>query len=335
MSKSIKQYKNAMDNIKISDSFMKRTETLLKDIPVQKENINPQPKWKVNKITLASCAGLAACLIAVIALKTGLSNSDIEANDTASPITETYTYYDSAITETETATERVMLQIEEEEMNIDGIEPIENADAGAGSAESSAETTTPASSKQEQTSSTVSTTAPKQPAADTAAINEFQAVPENGAAVQTGEADISADSVEPDPEAKLLYDINYDNSNIELQSYISELSNSSQVLSSDTARTIILNIANIAYNTQLTSTKTKFSSEFVLTVTDKTTDEESFTIYLTTNQSIVITSHLETGQSRKTYLLSSSDYTSIEKQLYLCFGSENDYEAFAALKSGK
>ena len=330
MSKSIKQYKNAMDSIKISDSFMKRTETLLKDIPVQKENINPQPKWRVNKITLASCAGLAACIIAVIALKTGLSNRDIEANDTASPISETYTYYDSAITETETATERVMLQIEEEEMNIDGIEPIENADAGAGSAE----TSTSASSKTEQTTSAASTAAPKQPAAETAAINEFQAVPENGA-VQTDEAEISADLIEPAPEAKLLYDINYDNSNIELQTYISELNNSSQTLSSDTARSIILNIANIAYNTQLTSTKTKFSSEFVLTVTDKTTDEESFTIYLTTNQSIVITSHLQTGQTRKTYLLSSSDYTSIEKQLYLCFGSENDYEAFAALKSGK
>lgn len=330
MSKSIKQYKDAMDSIKISDSFMKRTETLLKDIPVQKENINPQPKWKVNKITLASCAGLAACIIAVIALKTGLSNRDIEANDTASPISETYTYYDSAITETETATERVMLQIEEEEMNIDGIEPIENADAGAGSAE----TSTSASSKTEQTTSAASTAAPKQPASETAAINEFQAVTENGA-VQTDEAEISADLVEPAPEAKLLYDINYDNSNIELQTYISELNNSSQTLSSDTARTIILNIANIAYNTQLTSTKTKFSSEFVLTVTDKTTDEESFTIYLTTNQSIVITSHLQTGQTRKTYLLSSSDYTSIEKQLYLCFGSENDYEAFAALKSGK
>ena len=330
MSKSIKQYKDAMDSIKISDSFMKRTETLLKDIPVQKENINPQSKWKVNKITLASCAGLAACIIAVIALKTGLSNRDIEANDTASPISETYTYYDSAITETETATERVMLQIEEEEMNIDGIGPIENADAGA----DSAETSTSASSKTEQTTSAASTAAPKQPDAETAAINEFQAVPENGA-VQTGEAEISADLVEPAPEAKLLYDINYDNSNIELQTYISELNNSSQTLSSDTARTIILNIANIAYNTQLTSTKTKFSSEFVLTVTDKTTDEESFTIYLTTNQSIVITSHLQTGQTRKTYLLSSSDYTSIEKQLYLCFGSENDYEAFAALKSGK
>ena len=326
MNKSIKQYKDAMDSIKISDSFMKRTETLLKDIPVQKENINPQPKWKVNKITLASCAGLAACIIAVIALKTGLSNSDIEANDTASPISETYTYYDSAITETETATERVMLQIEEEEMNIDGIGPIENADAGAGSAETA--------SKTEQTTSAASTAAPKQPAAETAAINEFQAVTEN-VAVQTDEAEISADLVEPVPEAKLLYDINYDNSNIELQTYISELNNSSQTLSSDTARTIILNIANIAYNTQLTSTKTKFSSEFVLTVTDKTTDEESFTIYLTTNQSIVITSHLQTGQTRKTYLLSSSDYTSIEKQLYLCFGSENDYEAFAALKSGK
>ncbi len=330
MSKSIKQYKDAMDSIKISDSFMKRTETMLKDIPVQKENINPQPKWKVNKITLASCAGLAACIIAVIALKTGLSNRDIEANDTASPISETYTYYDSAITETETATERVMLQIEDEEMNIDGIDSIENADAGAGFAE----TTTSASSKTEQTTSAASTTAPKQPAAETAAINEFQAAPENDA-VQISEAEISADSVEPDPEAKLLYDINYDNSNIELQSYISELNNSSQTLSSDTARNIILNIANIAYNTQLTSTKTKFSSEFVLTVTDKTTDEESFTIYLTTNQSIVITSHLQTGQTRKTYLLSNSDYTSIEKQLYLCFGSENDYEAFAALKSGK
>ena len=329
MSKSIKQYKDAMDSIKISDSFMKRTETLLKDIPAQKEHINPQPKWKVNKITFTAGAGLAACIIAVIALKTGLSNNDIE-NETASNPNVSYTYYDSEITETETATERVMLQIEEEEMNIDGIEPIENADAGAGSAE----TSTSASSKTEQTTSAASTAAPKQPAAETAAINEFQAVTENGAA-QTGEAEISADLVEPAPEAKLLYDINYDNSNIELQTYISEFNNSSQTLSSDTARTIILNIANIAYNTQLTSTKTKFSSEFVLTVTDKTTDEESFTIYLTTNQSIVITSHLQTGQTRKTYLLSSSDYTSIEKQLYLCFGSENDYEAFTALKSGK
>ena len=115
MSKSIKQYKDAMDSIKISDSFMKRTETLLKDIPAQKEHINPQPKWKVNKITFTAGAGLAACIIAVIALKTGLSNNDIE-NETASNPNVSYTYYDSEITETETATERVMLQIEEEEV---------------------------------------------------------------------------------------------------------------------------------------------------------------------------------------------------------------------------
>ena len=39
MSKNINQYKSAMDNIRMSESFAKRTETLLKEIPENKEAV--------------------------------------------------------------------------------------------------------------------------------------------------------------------------------------------------------------------------------------------------------------------------------------------------------
>lgn len=66
MSKSINDYKEAMDNIKISESFYKRTEVLLTEIPEVK--IEKRPVLNGRRIS-AVIMSAAACLICIFGVK--------------------------------------------------------------------------------------------------------------------------------------------------------------------------------------------------------------------------------------------------------------------------
>ena len=78
MSRSIKDYKDAMDSIRISESFYKRTETLLNELP--EEEIEKRPFYMSRKIT-AGVMAAAACLICVIGVRTviGVRQDNIES----------------------------------------------------------------------------------------------------------------------------------------------------------------------------------------------------------------------------------------------------------------
>lgn len=93
MSKSIHDYKEAMDNIKISESFYKRTEALLTELPEVK--IEKRPVLNSRRIS-AVIMSAAACVICLFGVKLALdgSRSDI--------VTETVSDTDGGVqTETE------------------------------------------------------------------------------------------------------------------------------------------------------------------------------------------------------------------------------------------
>ena len=94
MNKSIKNYKDAMNKIKISDNYLHSTEAVLKEA-LQNESctkITQSPSRRIQKIVITSGIGAAACITAVLTLNGTLiqNNSDIVSTDTVY-VTETKT----------------------------------------------------------------------------------------------------------------------------------------------------------------------------------------------------------------------------------------------------
>ncbi|MGN0586690.1 MAG: hypothetical protein ACI4JF_05325, partial [Oscillospiraceae bacterium] len=111
MSKSIKQYKDAMDKIRASENFMSRTEDLLKDaVRSETEIAIKQPKARrARNITITAGMGLAACIIAVLAVRSGF------IQDTADITADAGTAEVTSVTEvTEEGTEPVFLDIQDD-----------------------------------------------------------------------------------------------------------------------------------------------------------------------------------------------------------------------------
>lgn len=96
MSKSINDYKEAMDNIKISESFYKRTEVLLTEMPEVK--IEKRPVLSGRRIS-AVIMSAAACVICLFGVKLALDGrqadiitetvTDTDIGDAGGDITET------------------------------------------------------------------------------------------------------------------------------------------------------------------------------------------------------------------------------------------------------
>ncbi|MCM1328758.1 MAG: hypothetical protein NC253_04885 [Ruminococcus sp.] len=73
MSKSIKDYKEAMDSVKISESFYKRTENLLAELP-ETETEKPRPVLISGKRISAVIMSAAACVICVLGIRLAAGN---------------------------------------------------------------------------------------------------------------------------------------------------------------------------------------------------------------------------------------------------------------------
>ena len=66
MSRSIRDYKDAMDSVKISDSFYKRTENLLNDL--SEDEIEKKP-FSISRNVTAGIMAAAACIVCVIGIR--------------------------------------------------------------------------------------------------------------------------------------------------------------------------------------------------------------------------------------------------------------------------
>lgn len=329
MSKNINQYKSAMDNIRMSESFAKRTETLLKEIPENKEtvSIGKSSRLSPGRIILTAGTGLAACLLIAAAIRGNV------LKDTESTAVTT----ESQVVITEITTEVVTLETEAVYVEIDDSAVIdEETDEKYRDELDRLE--------EEQTSPTTTTTAQLQkvPAAGETPQKENDAAlsPAIVEAVEE-EDDANTDGGVPAigltgaaQNNRTLYDIDFSNASMELQSYVNNSAETDITVDSvDKIRDLTAFVGDIVYATPLTEQHKDFTSEFVINISEN--GKESFTIYVTELNSVVITVHYEDHQERTEYLLSKEKYREIEKMLYLFFGTESDYEAFLALKSGK
>lgn len=361
MSKSIKQYKSAMDNVRISDSFAKRTETLLKEEAERENKIaisSSGRRFGKKYIAVGTLTALAACIAAVFILKPLAATED-----TAELTVEN----DAAVMETsaENDEEQVYYEPEDDDFAaaVNGAELLddnysedESADLDGGANEAAEESkdfeddsvdaaptvqaaVTPsvttvqetAVSSSAQTEKETSETAPAKPSAE-------DAVPED----DITEVPVSDDTDSDSPNIKFLYDIDFENSDFEINFYDHTAGNvveekAIKVEDSTAAKqNIISAVGGIIYSkSRSISSEIKYTAEFILSISDKRTGEECFTVCVSYNNAVIVTAHTLTGQIRNTYLLSAADHAEIERMLYLYFGTESDYEAFCALKSGK
>ena len=358
MSKSIKQYKSAMDNVRISDSFAKRTETLLKEEAERENQIaisSSGKRFGKKYIAAGTLTALAACIAAVFMLRPILA-----AEDTAE-----LTSAGGAVTGSvsESTEEKVYYEPEDDDFAaaVNGAELLDDnysedgaADLDGGANEAAEESkdyeddsadaapsvqaaiAPPAADVQETTSS--SSAAEEKPAPVTGAAPAKVTIPED----DIYEEPVSDGTNIEAPQIKLLYDIDLENSDFEIMFYDTTAENSNEEKtvraedSTSVKQNIISTIGGIIYSKgKETSSPIKYGIEFILRISDKSTGDENFTIYVTDNSAVIVNAHTPTGQIKNTYLLSAADHSVIERMMYLYFGTESDYEAFCALKSGK
>lgn len=331
MSKSIKDYKDAMDNIRISDSFYKRTETLLTEMP--EIEIGKKPVISAGRVTVALSAA-AACLILAFGVKFVIErNGDItEVTTETSVITETTEV-------TETASPVIDELSETERSGIGGVAADSGAQSLSGSEKDTAETfpsdTETKETTTEHTQAPLKTTTPAPayvnpsaapaPAVTTAPVK----IPENSA------EKVIAEAAETVP---LLRDISYEHVTVEITPYFdmgSIKSGENPVKKKgEECKPIIEFIAGLTETSREISNYS-FTSIFSLQIADENIGVTFYSIYVTDLNAVVITRHDADGQVRETYAANSSDYEALKHILFLQFGTEDDYELFSNLISGK
>lgn len=331
MSKNINQYKSAMDNIRMSESFAKRTETLLKEIPENREAVSVRgSRISLGRIVLTAGTGLAACLLIAAAIRGNVLND----TESTAAITE------SQVVITEITTDIVTLETEAVYVEIDDSAVIdEETDEKyrdeLDRLEEEAQTSTSTTAVQTQKQPAVG--AAPQKVNDNAAAPEYEYDAVEEAVEEEADMDGGAPSIglmSVNQNSRTLYDIDFNNASMEIQSYVNASGAADiTVNSAEKIRELTALVGDIAYATPLTEQNKTFVSEYVININEN--GNESFTIYVTDHYSVIITVHYDDRQVRTEYLLSREKYREIEKKLYLYFGTESEYEAFLSLKSGK
>ena len=359
MSKSIKDYKDAMDSIKISDSFYKRTETLLNELPEAEIEKNP---FYTNKKITAGIMAAAACIICVIGVRTliDVREGNIESvNETG--ITE------SLVLETSEAAVPEIIDILEEDDIIDdmlaiddeiaeyesGTQPVTEGGGAAADPESlpdESEYPAAAPAGGVVTSSNVTDSGrteadrweeepiPDEP--DSAAVTKYSADMDNDEATDagydtTGHTEAYSEAV---GEIPMLSDISFDHVTVEVTPYFDMeniISGENPIKMSGTeCREIIEFIAELS-ESSYEIPNPSFKSIFLLNIRDENIGVTFYSIYVTNQNTMVITKHNTDGQQRVTYGLDQGKYKELKHMLFLLFGTETAYDLFETLVSGK
>ena len=334
MSKSIKQYKQAMDNIKISDSFSQRTEVLLKEMSSAEKITSSGKKSGIRYITFAAGIAAAACAALVFTLNPDILGDNIETADTVIEST-------AKVTEVTPASETIYIDIETDN-NIYTALP-----AAAPDETEYAEETKPLVTVSE---------AP----AETSVSPVMAAVPETAetsspAAVQK-ETVIEEEAAEEFPKIKHLYDIDFTNTEISLTSYLNsgltaEIHSYSAeddtavyeeaapsgmnflILDEKSAEDAVSMIADAVYSAPVVDGKEIVSTEFVIDITNLTTDKTAFTINMCYDKTIEVIVYEQDKSFCTFYAVADHDFIEIEKHLFLKFGSLSQYEKFIATQN--
>ncbi len=338
MSKSIKDYREAMDSVKISDSFYKRTETLLNELSEVKLE-EKKPALSAGRIT-AGLFAAAACVLFVFGVRAARQTDNIEITTE-----ESVSVTEVTGTDGETGTNTASPIIDdldggegfEEDMevgiaeNSDEIEP--NA-AGQDTYETSVTTkTTEGTTASSETVTTANPTSGSGNNVTTSAPAPVQTPPP-----ASGEG--AAQQSETSETVPLFSDISYEYVTVEITPYFNMgtvKSGEKPVKLKGTDCEDIIEYIGVLTEDEKTVKmgNYSFSSLFSLQIADENMGLTFYSIYVTDNNMLVITRHEAGGQTRVTYGLNPDDYEALKHILFLQFGSEEDYELFKNLVSGK
>lgn len=339
MSRSIKDYKDAMDSVKISDSFYKRTEVLLKES--SEMEITKNSSSKIRLISRAVMAA-AACLLVAFGAKTVIDNHSTDSAVVTEMITQETTVVTIPVTQPESASPVIDRPEEEVFLNDSGVQvgdmpeipeddtdtdydadyvnekpedaENDNTEAGADTNDDIvAEETVTEEAAPKVTAETVVTTAKREGYPEMAEPQGAENIP------PLAEAAVDTINVEVTPYFDMGAIKSGENPVIKSGTEFSEL------------------ISAIASVTSVTPAEENeaFTSVFLVQLSEAETGLNYYTIYVTDASTIVVTRHDIDNQRRFTYELSETDYDKILRLLYSNFGASDEYEYFRSTKVDK
>lgn len=334
MSKSIKDYREAMDSVKISDSFCKRTETLLNEFSEIKLE-ERKPFLSAGRIT-AGLLAAAACVLFVVGVRAARRTDTIEITTE-----ESVSLTDMTGADEETGTDTASRVIDD----LDGGTDFEN-DMAVGAAEDDDD-----GIRSDDSESDTAVTSVTTKAADEAASPVEAAITANpssgddngadsGQTIQTGSGEKETRQTEAAETVPLFSDISYEYVTVEITPYfdmgtVKSGENPVKLKGTD-CKDIIEYIGALTEDEKTVKMGNySFSSLFSLQIADENMGLMFYSIYVTDNNMLVITKHEAGVQTRLTYGLNPEDYEALKHILFLQFGSEEDYELFKNLISGK
>lgn len=320
MSRSIKQYKDAMDSVRISESFYARTETLLKENSSSERITAAKPSYG------RKCIGLVLGAAACAAIFTAVGKDKVTDDAvTSGAVEETV-----AVTEVTAASETIYIDIEEDHV-IYTISPSAEPDVTQAPKEIAERTTA-----HEVTSCT-----------NESAVNApDSAAGETGVAVETEEI-VEEAVTAAEPDIMGLYSIDFSSSETELTSYLnSGFSAESDggyteegdyveepapsglnfiVLDEFSAAEVVEMVADAVDKTETAPVKDIRRAEFVIRINNEETGEVNYTIAVNDDGVITVA---EGDTAVRNYTVNEEKFLRIEKVLFLKFGSVAQYEDF-------
>lgn len=342
MSRSIKDYKDAMDSVKISDSFYKRTEVLLKESSEMEITKNSSPKIRLVSRTVMAAA---ACLLVAFGVKTIIDSRTADSSIVTEMITQETTVVTVSATQPETASPVIDRPEEEGFVNDSGVHVGVMPDIPEVDDDNAAEETVQANPTAENVAEdgvdtdsndvvvmeTEKEAAPKMPAETTVTTVKKEGYPEmaepKGAEniPPLSEAAVDTISVEVTP----YFDMGEDFDSNAIRSGENPVTKSGSEFSD-----LVSVLAKVSA-VRPAAENESFTTVFLIQLSEADTGLNYYTIYVTNASTLVVTRHDIDNQRRFTYELSDADYDKILRLLYDNFGSSNEYEYFRSTKVGK
>ena len=323
MSKSIKDYKDAMDSISISDSFYKRTEVLLNESSQMEIVRSNPPKMK---IITRSVMAIAACLVLAFGVKTVIDNRTETESAVVTEIVQETTVVTVPLTVPETASP--VIDRPDEKIGFLNDSGVIVGDMPAIPTEEtiSATTATECADEDDTDSDTdddiliveeeFEEAAPIAPV-ETTATTAREGYPEM--AEPKGSENIPPLSEMTKETVSVKITPYFDRGAIKsgenhVSGYGNDYSELISTLHEITGESIVIE-------------NESFKSVFLIQLSDSTSGITYYSIYVTDASTLVVTRHDIDNQKRFTYGLSQSDYNSVLYQLYVEFGIYVEFDS--------
>ncbi len=355
MSRSIKDYKDAMDNVKISDSFYKRTEVLLKESSEMEVTKGGSPKIRIVSRTIMAAA---ACLLVAFGVKTVIDSRTTDSSVVTEMITQETTVVTVPVTVPESASPVIdrpekevfvndsgvqvgtMPEIPENDVDDDDTNTPENGtdtslDGGEFTTEKTSTTAENVSEDDTDTDMDDVTEEVVEEAAPTASVETTVTTAKEGYPEMAEPKGV--ENIPPLSEAAV------DTVNVEITPYFDMGADfdSNAIRSGENPVTkkgsefseVISAIASVT-SIRPAEENEAFTTVFLIQLSEAETGLNYYTIYVTHASTLVVTRHDIDNQRRFICELSETEYDKILRLLYTSFGTPNEYEYFRSAKVG-